>query len=76
MKILVFTEGTVLMHSSLQKLTRQQRVKKTKKRLRPLPNNFFKEEIPNGNAVEITTHYYDEDKKDLKSLKQFLENNL
>ena len=40
------------MHSSLKDLTREERVKKTKKRPRLLPNNFFKEEIPNCNAVK------------------------
>ena len=50
--ILVFTEGTVLMHSSLKGLTRKQRVEKSKKRKRPLPNDYFKHEIPNGNAVK------------------------
>lgn len=49
---MVFTEGTVLMHSSLENLTREQRVIKTKERIRPLPDDFFKQEIPNGNAVK------------------------
>jgi hypothetical protein len=52
MKILVFTEGTVIMHSSAQRLTKEQRVEQSKKRPRPLPVDFFKEEVPNGNAVE------------------------
>lgn len=52
MKILVFTEGTILMHASAKGLTREQRVEQSKKRPRPLPVDFFKEEVPNGNAVE------------------------
>ena len=52
MKILVFTEGTILMHSSLEGLTREQRVEESKNRVRPLPSDFFKNEIPNGNAVK------------------------
>lgn len=52
MKILVFTEGTVLMHSSLEGLTREERVKKSKERPRPLPNGFFEEEVPNSKAVK------------------------
>lgn len=52
MKILVFTEGTILMHSSAKTLTREQRVEQSKKRVGPLPTDFFKDEIPNGNAVK------------------------
>ena len=51
MKILVFTEGTVLIHSSAKGLTKKQRVEQSKKRPRPLPTGFFKNEISNGNAV-------------------------
>ena len=52
MKILVFTEGTVLMHKSLKGLTREQRIEKSKSRQRPLPADFFKDDIPSGNAVK------------------------
>lgn len=52
MKILVFTEGTVLMHSSLKGLRREQKVEVSKKRPRPFPSDFFKDEIPNSNAVQ------------------------
>jgi len=52
MKILVFTEGTVLMHLSLKHLTRKQRVETSKKRPRPFPVDFFKDEIPNGKTVQ------------------------
>jgi len=52
MKILVFTEGTILMHSSALGLTRKQRVEQSKKRKKTLPLRFFKEEIPNGKAVK------------------------
>jgi len=52
MKILIFTEGTILMHASLKGLTREQRVKKSKNRVRPFPSDFFENEIPNSNAVQ------------------------
>lgn len=52
MKILVFTEGTVLMHSSAEGLTREQKVQQSETRKRPLPADFFKNEVPNGNAVK------------------------
>jgi hypothetical protein len=52
MKILVFTEGTVFMHASLKDLTREQRVETSKKRPRPFPPDFFKNEIPAGKAVK------------------------
>jgi hypothetical protein len=49
MKILVFTEGTVLMHSSSKRLTREQRVEQSKSRDRSIYN--YKNHIPVGNAV-------------------------
>ncbi len=52
MKILVFTEGTILMHDSAKGLTREQRVQQSTERVRPLPDRFFAEEIPNGSAVQ------------------------
>lgn len=51
MKILVFTEGTVFMHRSAEGLTRRQRIQQSKTRPRPLPDNFFKNEVPVGGAV-------------------------
>lgn len=52
MKILVFTEGTILIHESAKDLAREQRVQQSKERVRPLPDQFFAGEIPNGNAVQ------------------------
>jgi len=51
-KILVFTEGTVLLEPNLKNLTREERVAWSKNAERPLPEDFFKNYIPNGQAVE------------------------
>lgn len=50
MKILVFTEGTIIMHPSKEGLTREERVQQSKTRIRSVHD--YKNYIPNGNAVE------------------------
>lgn len=50
MKILVFTEGTIIMHPSKEGLTREERVQQSKTRVRSVRD--YKNYIPNGNAVE------------------------
>jgi len=50
MKILVFTEGTIIMHPSAAGLTREQRVAQSKKGLRSVCD--YAHYIPNGNAVK------------------------
>ena len=52
MKILIFTEGTIIMHSSAKGLSREQIVEQVKNLKRPLPKGFFKSHIPVGNAVK------------------------
>lgn len=49
MKILVFTEGTILMHHSAKGLTREERVKQSKTRVRSIYD--YANHIPIGNAV-------------------------
>lgn len=50
MKILVFTEGTVLMHSACEGLTREERVQQSKNRIRSIHD--YRNYIPVDNAVE------------------------
>ena len=50
MKILVFTEGTIIMHPSAAGLTRKQRVEQSKKRLKSVYD--YAHYIPNGDAVK------------------------
>ena len=52
MKILTFTEGTIIMHPSARGLSREQVVEQVKSLPRPLPEEFFKTHIPVGNAVK------------------------
>ncbi len=40
------------MHTSAEGLTREQRVRQSKERVRPLSDHFFAEGIPNGDAVK------------------------
>lgn len=51
MKILVFTEGTIIMHPSAKDQNREQIVEQVKNFPRPLPNGFYKTHIPVGNAA-------------------------
>lgn len=55
MKILVFTEGTVIMHPSAKGLTREQRVEQSKTKDRSVYD--YKNHIPNGKAVEKLTSW-------------------
>ena len=50
MKILVFTEGTVIMHPSAKGLSREERVKQSQTRERSIHD--YRNYIPNDNAVE------------------------
>src|SRR3989344_9110742 len=50
MKILVFTEGTIIMHPSKVSLTREERVAQSKAKQRAV--HKYREYIPNGGAVE------------------------
>lgn len=50
MKILVFTEGTILMHSACAGLAREQRVQQSKDKVRS--THDYRNYIPVGNAVE------------------------
>lgn len=50
MKILVFTEGTIIIHPSKEGLTREERVQQSKTRVRSVRD--YKNYIPIGNAVE------------------------
>ena len=52
MKILIFTEGTIIMHSSAGGLNREQIVEQVKNSQHPLPKDFFKTHIPVDNAVK------------------------
>lgn len=49
MKILVFTEGTIIMHPGAKGLTREERVKQSQTRERSIDD--YKYSIPNDNAV-------------------------
>lgn len=50
MKILVFTEGTIIMHPSAKGLSREERVKQSQTRERSVHD--YRNYIPNDNAVE------------------------
>lgn len=50
MKILVFTEGTIIMHPSAKGLSREERVKQSQIRERSIHD--YRNYIPNDNAVE------------------------
>lgn len=50
MKILVFTEGTTIMHPSAKGLSREERVKQSQTRERSIHD--YRNYIPNDNAVE------------------------
>ena len=50
MKILIFTEGTILMFPSAEKLTREERVQQSMNRVESVHD--FKNYISNGNAVD------------------------
>lgn len=50
MKILIFTEGTALMHSTAQGVSREERVKQSAENSAAVNN--FRTYIPNGNVVE------------------------
>jgi len=50
MKILVFTEGTIIMHSSAKGLSREERVKQSQTRERSVHD--YRDYIPNDNSVE------------------------
>jgi len=52
MKIMVFTEGTIIMHSSADGLSREQIVEQVKNLPNILPEDFFKTHIPVGNAAK------------------------
>ncbi len=57
MKILVFTEGTILMHALAKDISREERVRQSQNiiaRLKVMPGSVrdFKNYIPIGNAVE------------------------
>jgi uncharacterized protein YnzC (UPF0291/DUF896 family) len=58
MKILVFTEGTVLMYPSAERLTREERVEQSKTRDKSVYD--FKNHVPNGNAVEKIKFWKDQ----------------
>jgi len=49
MKILIFTEGTALMHASARYVSREERVKQSSSKSDDVKN--FRNYIPNGNAV-------------------------
>jgi len=50
MKILIFTEGTAIMHSNAQGVSREERVKQSSQESESVKN--FRTYIPNGNVVE------------------------
>jgi hypothetical protein len=55
MKILVFTEGTILMHPTCKGLNREERVQQSKNRVRSIHD--YRNYIPNDNAVEKLLHW-------------------
>ncbi len=70
MKILVFTEGTILMHSTCKGLTKEERVQQSKNRVRTYIKTLLKQisisirsihdyrnYIPVGNAVKKLNHW-------------------
>ena len=59
MKILIFTEGTVLMPLSMNNLTREERVKLSK--IRDSSVHDFKNHIPNQNSVEKINEWKKQD---------------
>ncbi len=55
MKLLIFTEGTALMHSSAKNVSREERVRQSSSDLPEV--NDFKTYIPNGNVVEKLSNW-------------------
>lgn len=59
MKILVFTEGTILMHPTCKGLSREERVRQSKNRVRSIHD--YKNYIPVGNAVKKLNNWKDQE---------------
>lgn len=60
MKLMIFTEGTIIMHPSAKGLTREQIVEQVKNFPRPLPGMFFKTHIPVGNSYIKLKKWFDQ----------------
>ena len=59
MKILVFTEGTVLMHPTCKGLSREERVQQSKNRVRSIHD--YRNYIPVGDAVKKLNNWKDQE---------------
>jgi len=59
MKILVFTEGTILMHPTCKGLSREERVRQSKNRVRSIHD--YKNYISVGNAVKKLNNWKDQE---------------
>jgi hypothetical protein len=52
MRILIFTEGTILMHRSAIGVARERAVEQVKERMDPLGVSYFADSVPIGDCVE------------------------